>query len=214
MRASRRPRVAAPTGRPPRPSGPAIVPGLHVERDGVVVERSVWGTAVPIDPGPHVLAATATGRRPWTRRIDVPAVQNVLIDVPVLETDAASPPPAIGAKPEADPPRPAEPDGRSTRVVGYVAAGVGVVGLAVGTFTGLHALSQRSEAESKCESYPSRCSADASAANDEAKKFATLSTVSLIAGGVLVVGGIVLVLISPRRTDPRAALPLVLGATF
>lgn len=95
-----------------------------------------------------------------------------------------------------------------------MAAGVGVVGLAVGTFTGLHALSQRSEAESKCESYPSRCSADASAANDEAKKFATLSTVSLIAGGVLVVGGIVLVLIAPRRADPRAALPLVLGATF
>lgn len=195
--------------------GPAVAPGLHVERDGLVVERSAWGTAVPVDPGPHVLAATATGRKPWTRRVDVPPAQNILIDVPVLESDTASaPPPVIAKKPEGDEAGAAAPDGSSTRVVGYVAAGVGVVGLAIGTFAGLHALSQRSDAESKCESYPSRCSPEASASNDEAKKFATISTVSLIAGGVLLVGGLVLVLISPRRTDTRAALPLVLGATF
>lgn len=196
-------------------AGAVSTPGLHIERDGVLVERNVWGTAVPIDPGPHVLAATATGRKPWTRRVDVPAAQNVLIDVPVLEGDVAiAAPAAVANKPEADPQPAAPPEGSTTRVAGYVAAGVGVVGLAVGTFTGLHALSLRSDAQSKCESYPSRCSADASASNDDAKKFATLSTASLIAGGVLLVGGIVLVLISPRRTDARAALPLVLGTTF
>ena len=72
--------------------GPADVAGLRVERDGVVVERDAWGTAVPLDPILDVLAATATGRKAWTKRVDVPPAKNIVVDVPVLESDASSAP--------------------------------------------------------------------------------------------------------------------------
>ncbi|CAN5901608.1 hypothetical protein BH11MYX4_BH11MYX4_02040 [soil metagenome] len=196
--------------------GPASdVPGLHLERDGVGVERGAWGTAVPVDPGAHVLGATATGKKPWTRRIEVAPTKNVLVDVPVLEPEAPSAPaPPVGKKPEAEEPAPRETGGSGMRVAGYVVTGLGVVGLAVGTVTGLQALGRRSDAENKCVSYPSRCSPEASAANDDAQKLATVSTATLIAGGVLVVGGVILILVAPRHADTRATLPGLLSGTF
>jgi len=188
---------------------PSDAPGLRVERDGVVVERSAWGTAVPVDPGPHVLGATATGRKPWSRRIEVAPAKNVLVDLPVLEAFAPiAPPPPVGKKTEET------SGGSGMRVAGYVATGLGVVGLAVGTVTGVEALGKRADAESKCVSYPSRCSSDASAANDDAKKLAALSTVSLIAGGVLVASGVLLILVAPRHADKSASLPRFLDGTF
>ena len=63
-------------------------------------------------------------------------------------------------------------------------------------------------------SYPSNCSGDATGANDDAKKLATISTVSLVAGGVLVAGGIVLLVIAPRTADKSSALAHLLTGTF
>lgn len=194
----------------------ADVPSLRIERDGAAVERGVWGTAVPIDPGPHALVATASGKKAWSRKVEVAATKNVLVDVPVLEVETSTaPPPSLANEPldEPPPPRPAK-DGSGMRVAGYVVTGLGVVGLAVGTVTGVSALGKRSDAEAKCVSYPSNCSADATGANDDAKKLATISTVSLIAGGVLVAGGIVLIVIAPRSADKSSALAHLLTGTF
>ena len=94
--------------------GPADVPSLKIERDGAPVERSVWGTAVPVDPGPHTLGATATGKKAWTRKIEVPATKNVLVDMPVLETDAPPPPIAKKATEDLPPPEPGK-DGSGMR---------------------------------------------------------------------------------------------------
>lgn len=190
---------------------------LKIERDGAAVERGAWGTAVPVDPGSHLLVASASGKKTWTRKVDVPATRNVLVDVPILEADTANAaPPPLAKKSVLDEPPPPPPakDGSGMRVAGYVATGLGVVGLAVGTVTGVSALGKRSDAEAKCVSYPSNCSADATGANDDAKKLATVSTVSLIAGGVLVAGGIVLIVIAPRAADKSAALAQLLSGTF
>jgi hypothetical protein len=42
----------------------------------------------------------------------------------------------------------------------------------------------------------------------------TVSTVTLIAGGVLVAGGVILILVAPRHADTRASLPGFLSGTF
>src|SRR4051812_45312237 len=47
------------------------VAGLSVTRDGARLEGGEWGVAIPVDPGEHVVAATATGRAPWETRTDV-----------------------------------------------------------------------------------------------------------------------------------------------
>ncbi len=51
------------------PNAPA---GTEVKRDGVAVSTASYGLAVPVDPGHHVIDATAPGKR-FHREVDVPA---------------------------------------------------------------------------------------------------------------------------------------------
>jgi serine/threonine-protein kinase len=159
------------------------VAGLQVSRDGQPIEKAIWGMEVVVDPGPHVLAATAPGRRAWTSRVDVPTAKRVTAEIPALDADPASAPKAepLAPAPKEEP----RDDGAGTlRIVGLAAAGVGIVGLGIGAFAGVRALSLRSDA--------------ASSANDDAKTFATISTIGLVAGGALAAGGIALVVLAPR----------------
>ena len=72
-----------------------------------------------------------------------------------------------------------------TRSVGpYIVAGVGVAGLATGVVFGLVSQSKHDSAAS-----PSTTQQDAIDLQDTAKSFSTISTVSFIAGGVLVAAG-------------------------
>ncbi|MEO5725801.1 MAG: hypothetical protein ABI134_29835 [Byssovorax sp.] len=43
----------------------ARVPGLIVRRDGAVVEEALWGRGVAVDPGDHLISATAPGKKSW-----------------------------------------------------------------------------------------------------------------------------------------------------
>src|SRR5262249_20060206 len=66
-----------------------------------------------VDPGPHVLVASAPGKRKWTSRVDLRGdAARVAVDVPRLD-DEAEPPPNVQAPPE----RPAAPprEGRGGR---------------------------------------------------------------------------------------------------
>ena len=48
--------------------------GLVVKRDAVPLGPASWGVAVPVDPGPHVVQATAPGRRPFSLEVTVGAL--------------------------------------------------------------------------------------------------------------------------------------------
>jgi tetratricopeptide (TPR) repeat protein len=50
------------------PNAPA---DAHVTRDGIVVPSGGFGAAIPVDPGHHVIEATAAGRVRFHREIDV-----------------------------------------------------------------------------------------------------------------------------------------------
>ena len=65
----------------------AQVAGLEVKQDGRVVAEAAWGVPLPIDPGLHVIEATAPGRQPWTKQvsIDITARAAPTESVPVLE---------------------------------------------------------------------------------------------------------------------------------
>lgn len=87
--------------------------GLTIRRDGVPIEKPLWGTAVPVDPGEHAILATAPGKKAWQgRRVvgepasnlevtiapleDLPSAPRVPPSVPPLETSTRrSPWPAI-----------------------------------------------------------------------------------------------------------------------
>jgi hypothetical protein len=92
------------------------------------------------------------------------------------------------------------------RIAGFAVGSVGIAGLAVGAFAGVRALSLRANAKSGCDAYPNGCGPDAFRANDDARTFATVSTITLAAGGALLVAGAVLVIVSNRGDAARSAL--------
>src|SRR5262249_11798929 len=71
--------------------------GLAVMRDGIVISQGLWGTAVPVDPGAHVVSASAEKKAPWVSRVEVKEPgQTVTVEVPALQDqppDKAPPPP-------------------------------------------------------------------------------------------------------------------------
>ena len=72
------------------------VSGLEVKRDGSLVGRGQWGTAVPVDPGEHAIGATATGKVAWSSAVKTPAEKGeTSVTVPPL---ADTPPPVPSAQ--------------------------------------------------------------------------------------------------------------------
>jgi tetratricopeptide (TPR) repeat protein len=81
------------------------------------------------------------------------------------------------------PPEPA-PDSQKAPIAGYALLGVGVVGLGLGTFFGLQALSSRSDAEDQCAEGGGvrRCPAAAQDALDTNQRNALIADISLGVG--------------------------------
>jgi hypothetical protein len=186
----------------------AAPPGLEVKRDGVVVGAAVFTTPVPMDPGLHVVEATAPGKRPWKGEVTVPSQPGtVSIRVPELEAEqatAAEPAPAaLGPAVTSDPA--SDRDGSSwsgQRTVAVVAAGVGVVGAVVGTVFFLSYRSNNSEAEGICPDESGPCPPGSEARHgdllDKAESARTLTYVGWGVGLAGIAGGATLWFTAPK----------------
>jgi hypothetical protein len=174
--------------------------GVTVRRDGNEIPAAALGSALPIDPGDHVLTASAPGKKPWTTRVSVAASTTSAVAVPVLEDDAAAPLP--GAPEGRADARPA--DGSSLRAVGFAIGAVGLVGLGVGAITGLSAISSNNRSKQACPTDGVCADESARSDNDDARSSATISTIAFVAGGALVAGGVALVVFAPSSSSSPA----------
>jgi hypothetical protein len=160
------------------------LPELEIKRDGSAIRRAAWGTAMPVDPGDHAVEASAHGKISWKHSVTVGAKADTkTIVVPALENAPTPPPSPVVAT---STPLGAQTEVRSSNrsPAGWVAVGFGVVGVGVGTYFGLRALSQQKEADKACDG--DHCSSPAGVtANSEAIKAANLATVGF---GVGIVG--------------------------
>jgi hypothetical protein len=190
------------------------VAGLEVKRDGVPVGHAEFATPIPVDPGPHTVEATAPGKQPFTASVDVAAKQASaslvvkLVDAPQAAPTppAPAPQPSAAQPPATQPPAPAPqsapesaPSSWTTqKTLAVVAGGVGVAGLAVGSVFGLIAKSKNDEAlqPQNCRT-STLCNQNGLNLTSDAKSAANLSTISFIAGGVLLAGGVVLWVTAP-----------------
>ena len=109
----------------------AKTPGLIVRRDGAVVEEAQWGSGVAVDPGPHVISATAPGKRPWEQSQSARSGM-VEITIPSLDpADVAASPGAPSGPVVATPDK--EPSGAHRSLTpGFVLGSAAVVGIASG----------------------------------------------------------------------------------
>ncbi|MCC6669340.1 MAG: hypothetical protein IT375_36720 [Polyangiaceae bacterium] len=179
----------------------ARVRGLTIQRGGESVGEGAWGTAVPVDPGVAVaISASASGYRTWRTEVRVsPAEQKTLV-VPKLEKLPAPPPPPPGDR---DPKGEKGSDGGdSSRIVVYVAGGVGVVALGVGGYFGLRALSKKNAAEEHCDGQ--KCSQEGLDLNDEADRSATVSNIGFGVGLVAIGVGAYFHLTQPTAKERPA----------
>ena len=164
---------------------------LRITRDATVLGRAAWGTRMPVDPGEHVVEASAPGKK--TRRTVVTVgregdVQTAVVaaladelppDPPPLPAAASSLFPRA-ARPAIDVPT-AESVGLSTRrKFALASAGLGVVGLGVGSYFGLSAIQKHGDPAATCTTTP--CSSTSVSLNDEAKLAADVATVSFVIG--------------------------------
>lgn len=191
------------------------VPGLVVTRNGTAVGNAQWGVAIPVDAGPHLVAATAPNRKKWESVAHVPGDRaRVTITVPLLEaaaepaTSGAPPPvPAPTTSSSAPPPAPASPGMSTQKKVALGVGGAGVVGLVVGSIFGLQASSKLSDsnANGNCVN-GNHCTATGGQLRNDAQSAATISTIAFIVGAAAVAGGAVLWFTAPKEAAPAVGL--------
>ncbi len=203
----------------------AALANVEVSRDKVVVGSAAWGVASPVDPGDHVIEATAPGKQSWSSHVNVGVSgDNESVAVPKLEdapeTSSEPTPPMIGGTAEPketaeEPPPPVRSAG-GQRAAGIVVGVAGLASLGVGSVFGLEAMSKSNDAKQQCPN--SMCPATASGAiqeNNAAKTDALIADVTLGAGLVAVGVGAYLLFSArsgaqtvPAAGDSAAAGPL------
>jgi hypothetical protein len=159
--------------------------GVTFKVDGTTVERGEQSFFV-VDPGEHVVDASAPGKRPWQARVSVGEARlEAIVDAPAL--DAPRKDAGQGGAGSDD-------GGSGRRTLGWAIGGLGVVGLGVATVTGILVLGAKATADSKCT--PTCVDQDG---RDAVSRGKTLVPINAVAWGVGIVGvgvGLFLVLTS------------------
>jgi hypothetical protein len=169
------------------------VPGLVIKFDARELAPAALGLPIAVDPGKHVLEASAPGKEPSTQTFDTPLTPTTLtVTVPVLKDSASAPvaaaPVAVGAAPApaAPPTAPTAPPASSgSRTnTGAIVLGVATGAFAIGSVvTGVLYSSKRNDFND------ANASNDASRFDkrDEAQTMGTINAVLL--GGTAVSAG-------------------------
>lgn len=176
---------------------PSAIAGLVVKRDGTELAAAAWGTAIPVDPGPHTVDAQAPGRAPWTTTVTAQQPgQTMTVDVPDLgpgevasakaQIVAGQSGPSAARSSSGDADR-----GRTQRIVGWTVGGVGLVGAGVGGVLGLVAKSKYNTAAG--ETGPARQTDSQSAVNT-----GNVATVVFCVGAAALAAGVVVWLTAPH----------------
>lgn len=178
--------------------------GVQIRLDASALVEGALGAGIPVDPGKHTIEAFGPGKKRWTLEVDVSEKASMAVPVPALEDEPVPPPPPPPLPQNVPPPQPPPPPPPPTRSwqrpFGIVLAGVGLVGAGIGTYTGLRARSQWSEAEGGCAS--DGCSAPGYASWQDARESAKAATIAFSAGGALVAAGVILWISAPSSSTP------------
>jgi hypothetical protein len=191
----------------------ALAAGLEIRRNGVVVGRALWGTAVATDPGGYAIEARSDGKKPWRATVRVErAGATVEVRVPPLEDAPLAP--SLGTAASLRPvPGPRRSDPR--RVGGIVSLTIGAGGLAVGIGIGAYAIHQYTASGSYCGS-DNVCTQPGLDLRRQAINAEAPSLVSIGLGTAAMIVGAVLLATSSTPSAPGsargAARPVLAGS--
>ncbi|MCL2725016.1 MAG: tetratricopeptide repeat protein [Polyangiaceae bacterium] len=187
------------------------LPGLVIKENGNVLEPTAVGVDRPKDTGTYSFEVTAPNHRLYATRVTLAEGQSARVEVPPLEAilvvDAV---PSTTTSSYAVSPAPPSPlasqvEAPSTwqKPAGLAITGAGAVAVVVGAAFGLSAKSKYDNAfdNGGCSRLTNQCDAAGQSSVDSARHAATMSTVVVVAGGVLAATGLVILLTAP---SPRS----------
>jgi hypothetical protein len=157
--------------------GGADLVDVTVTVDGQPLVAKLEGDAVPVDPGRHVFHFS----RPDGSQLDMP----MLVKEGKKNQEVAVVIPNVASAPGT---------GSTWKTVGWVLGGIGVAGVVAGAVAGGVAIADNGSAH--CNATGNDCLAGPLSS---AKMAAAAADVGLIAGGVLLAGGVALVLLAPTH---------------
>ncbi len=168
---------------------------VKVSMDGAVIATRLDGRAVEVNPGLHTFVFQG---RDGTR---------TEAKVAIKEGAKAQAVAIVLGQPKVKPDR---LSGRTMRILGYSAGGLGVISLGIGGFFGLRAIVKNDESKNDCDAQDVCRDAGLQARND-AQSAAAVSTIAVGVGGVLLAGGVALVLLAPsnRKAAMVRVAPMV-----
>lgn len=215
--------------------------GLTVDRKDKQIQAALFNVPVPTDPGEYTITAAAPGYEPWSGTVTVPEkAGRVSITVPALkkasgDSAGAAPqtpaalPQASTAQPGSDPSQQgfnmstaSESRSSSQKTMGIVLGAAGVVGIGVGSFFGLRAMSKNGDAADLCPDKKCK-SAEGLSLTEDANSAATGANIAFGLGLAALAGGAVLYFTAPSSNQASQGSTLharigpnsiVLGGTF
>ncbi len=214
-------------------TGVASTETAKVTVDDMLIPTAALGVKRPVDPGAHVLKVASDGYKPVTKPFDVaeggtkPTVVDVAMEKDPNAVAAVGPPGtgATGTNTASTSTNTAQASGNgvvtpspggdmggaaSTKTMGFIALGVGAMGLVAGSVTGILALSKHADLANNCKGPDGTCT-DATKVKqsdlDTYHTMGTISTVGFIVAGVGAVAGTVLILTAPKETHTAKTSP-------
>jgi len=185
---------------------PHADPALAITIDGAAFAASEWNKPAPVDAGPHVVVASAPGKKNFESK--VASTDGATIELPIPALEAI---PVVVAREPAKPIAVAQPrpEGSGRRTAAYVIGGVGAAGLLVGSGAGVFSILKHGDAVKNCPNHDAPCAdPDARASWKTATDAGNVSTVAFVVGGVVTTAAIVLWVTAPKNSTSAATWQL------
>lgn len=165
--------------------------------------NAALGVKRPVDPGDHVVKATAQGYKPGEAHFNVVEAGDASAIIE-LEKDpnAVVAGPTPGGPQQGNGPGPIEPPpegssgGSTQKTLGWAALGVGAAGVVVGGIFGVLAIGAHGDLADACQNGTCPANKDSDISSYHTKGL--VSTIGFIVGGVGLAGGAVLLLTAPK----------------
>ncbi len=187
---------------------PAGAPAdVAVKRDGTTLTSVSLGIELPVDPGDHLIVTQVPGGPEHTQHVTLGPGERKRLELEMAPPRANRVVPSAASNRTRSTasayPQPRARSGSHDRTWAWVAGGIGVAGVSVGTVTGLMSMSKKKTVDDNCTG--SVCNAEGKSAADTGKMLGTTSTVSYGVGLAGLATSVLLWLTAPQVSTTESA---------
>jgi hypothetical protein len=173
--------------------------GAKVFRDDIELGPGGQGVPLPVDPGPHTVTVKLAGHYPKSVNVTLAVGETSQVELHPGDVDPSA---TVAAKGDAK--------RGSSRTLGWVLGGVGVVGVGAAVASGLVLMNTKKTVQNNCSIADKVCNNSTGLdAADTGKKMLVVNTVGWVVGALGLGFGAYFVLSAPKSQTTTAIAPRV-----